>query len=469
MLPGPVCVALTPARAADIFRVSVAGADCVEVRLDYLEDPGESESIRWSDLPVPAIATCRGQDRGGRFAGPIDDERELLAAAVRRGARFVDLDYRFVRRFEGAGVIASFHDFERTPEGLDGLVEAMCRTPAAIVKVATMVRSWSDNCRLLGLLDRPWPKPLIVVGMGAVGEMTRVVGPGRGSVLTYASAGRASAPGQLALDELVGTYRVRAVNRNTKLIGIVGNPVAHSRSPQLHNRALREAGMDFVYLRFPVEDLGDFFENAERIGIVGFSVTIPHKVEVLRFLDGVSPEAAAVGAVNTVYRKGGKWMGDNTDVHGIREALKGVNLSGVRVVILGTGGAARAAVAVLDGASSVTLLSGSREPGPLEWSRRVEVDRVENYAAHDADILINATPVGMSPNTEEMPVSGPIRASLVFDMVYNPPTTRLLAEASKQGKTAIPGTTMFLAQAARQFEIWTGRPAASDLLRAAMV
>ena len=468
MLPGPLCVAVTPQRVADIFSTPIEGADCVEVRLDYLDDPGESVDVRWSQLPVPTIATCRGREQGGRFMGTVDEQLTLLHRAVQNGARYLDIDYRFAKEFEGAEVIGSYHDFDGTPDGLEELLEAVCRTPAAFAKVATMVRSWSDNRRLLALLDRQWSKPVIVVGMGEVGEMTRVVGPSRGSALTYASAGQASAPGQRELNEIENTFRVREIGRQTKLIGIVGNPVAHSRSPQLHNRAFREAGLDFAYLRFRVEDVGDFFENAAQIGIAGFSVTIPHKVEAMRYLDGVSAEAAAVGAVNTVYRRNGRWMGDNTDVHGVRESLKDVRLAGSRVVILGTGGAARAAVAALDEAGSITLLSGSREPGVLEWSRHVEVDRIENYARHDADLLINATPVGMSPQVDRTPLSEPIRADVVFDMVYNPPLTRLLREAEESGKRAIPGTTMFVAQAARQFEAWTGQAASTEVLWAAM-
>lgn len=466
MIPGPVCASLAPAQVSEILDADIEGADCVEVRLDYLDDPDAARRVPWRALPVPAIATCRGRDRGGRFDGAIDAELATLAAAASHGARFVDVDYRWARPIEGADVIASYHDFERTPDDLEGLVGAVCDRPGAMAKVATMARSWSDNRRLLDLLKRRWPKPLIVVGMGAVGEITRVVGPSRGSVLTYAAAGRGSAPGQLSLDEIVRTHRVRRLTPGTGLIGIVGNPVAHSRSPRLHNRAFRDAGLDLVYMRFPVEDVGDFFENAEALGVVGFSVTIPHKVEVMRFLDGVSEEAAAVGAVNTVYRRGGRWMGDNTDVGGVREALRDVNVRGRRVVILGSGGAARAAVAALGEAGSVTLLSSSREPGRLEWSRPVDVDAIGNYARHDADILINATPIGMSPASDACPVSGPIRAGVVFDMVYNPPVTRLLAEARRQGKTAIPGTAMFVRQAARQFEIWTGRPARPELFQA---
>jgi len=258
---------------------------------------------------------------------------------------------------------------------------------------------------------------------------------------------------------MTGTYRFPEIGRSTKLIGIVGNPVNHSQSPDLHNSAFQAAGLNYVYMKFPVEHVGDFFDNAMPIGIEGFSVTIPHKVDVLPYLDELSEEARAVGAVNTVYLDGGKWKGDNTDVYGIREALKGFDAQGKTVVVLGTGGAARAVVAALKSAESVTVLSRTREPGPLDWSRRVNVDRLENYSRYEADLLVNATPVGMTPDLESTPVSGTIHAKLVFDMVYNPQRTRLLRDAAMQGKQVVAGKAMFVAQAARQFEIWTGHPA----------
>ncbi len=459
MFPGPICVSLTPKKAAEVFSSVVEGADCIEVRLDYLENPQASDRIAWRDLPAPVIAACRGRDQGGRFAGSIDDEMRILERAVRNGARWVDLDYRFAGQFSASEVIGSYHDFESTPEDLEGLLDAVCQSPVAVAKIATFVRTWSDNRRLLELLGKSWPKPVIVIGMGPMGQITRIIGPSRGSALTYTAIGARSAPGQLTLSELIDTYRFREIGRSTQLIGIVGNPVDHSQSPALHNSAFQAAGLNYVYMKFPVEHVDDFFDNAGPIGIEGFSVTIPHKVDVMRYLEQVSAEARVVGAVNTVYLDDGKWKGDNTDVHGIREALKGFNAQGKTVVVLGTGGAARAVVAALDSAESVTVLSRTREAGTLDWSRQVNVDRLENCSKYETDLLVNATPVGMTPDLESTPVSGTIHANLVFDMVYNPPRTRLLRDAVVQGKQVVAGTAMFVAQAARQFEIWTGHPA----------
>ena len=445
-----LCVVLTPGNLDDIFSADVSGADCVEVRLDYLNDPQQSIHTRWDRLPLPVIATCRGKERGGLFDGSIEEETRILENAVRNGARFADIDYRFAKPIAGAEVIGSFHDFSATPADVDTVLSRACASAAQIAKVSTFVNSWDDNRRLLDLSSRQWPKPVIVAGMGEIGQITRVIGPARGSFLTYAASANASAPGQMTTREMCDVYRFRRIRRTTKLIGIVGNPLSHSLSPVIHNRAFESLNLDFVYLKFPTPHVKDFFENARAIGIEGFSVTIPHKTAVIPFLHEQTAEALEAGAVNTVFWRDGKWIGDNTDVHGIRAALASAAFDPAdkTVVIMGKGGAAKAAVVAVKEAKEITVLS------------RQEVPEAENYRC---DLLINATPVGMYPMVDATPVHGAIHANAVFDMVYNPPITRLLRSAADQGKTVIQGTTMFLAQAARQFEIWTGHRAPAEI------
>ena len=446
-----LCVPLTPRSLDEVFSSDLTGADCVEVRLDYLSNPRDSVHCRWDKLPIPVIATCRGKERGGEFEGSAEEEVRILQYAVENGAQFVDLDYRLARPMPGATVIASFHDFEKTPDDLPALMQRVCASRGQIAKLATMVTSWGDNRRLLDLLARAWPKPVIVAGMGDMGQMTRVIGPSRGSFLTYAGlTANASAPGQLTVHDMNTVYRFRRAGRDTKLIGILGYPVGHSLSPNIHNRAFEKLNLDFIYLKFPAPNVMDFFDNVRQIGIYGFSVTIPHKTAVIPFLDEISAEAQDAGAVNTVSLRNGKWVGDNTDVHGVRAALASVGFDpeDKAVVILGAGGAAKAAVAALKTAKRVDVLS------------RREVADASN---RPCDLLINATPVGMFPMVDASPLRGAIPADVVLDMVYNPPITRLLRSALDQGKTVIQGTTMFLAQAARQFEIWTGHRAPSEI------
>src|SRR5262249_39584241 len=265
-----------------------------------------------------------------------------------------------------------------------------------------------------------------------MGQITRVIGPARGSFLTYAGlTANASAPGQLTIREMNDVYRFRRATGGTKLIGIVGYPVGHSLSPNIHNRAFKALNLDYIYLKFPAPDVKDFFENAGQIGIEGFSVTIPHKSTVIPFLDEISPDAQDAGAVNTVSLRNGRWVGDNTDVEGVKAALASVGFDpeDKAVVILGAGGAAKAAGAAY-------------KPGKrLDVLTRREVAEASN---RPCDLLINATPVGMFPMVDASPLRGPIPADVVLDMVYNPPITRLLRSALDQGKTVIQGTTMFL-------------------------
>jgi 3-dehydroquinate dehydratase / shikimate dehydrogenase len=449
--PGALCVALAPRNVDEVFSAHLSGADCVEVRLDYLTNPDDSITVRWDKLPIPVIATCRGKAQGGQFAGSIQDEIRILQYAVENGARFVDMDYRFAQPIAGADLIASFHDFDVTPPDLVSLLDLICAGPANIAKVATMVTSWADNQRLLELLSMRWPKPVIVVGMGDMAQITRILGPSRGSFLTYAGlTSNASAPGQLSLRDMKDIYRLERIKPTTRLIGIIGNPLGHSLSPLIHNKAFTAMGLDFTFIKFPTPDVRDFFENAEAIGVEGLAVTIPHKTAVIPFLGVLTPEAAGIGAVNTISRRDGKWVGDNTDVAGVRTALASVGFdpAGKTVVILGAGGAAKAAAAAVRGAKQVTVLARRDVP---------------EAAKHHCDLLINATPVGMFPYIDAAPFQGPIPADVVFDMVYNPPITRLLRSARDQGKTVIQGTTMFLAQAARQFEIWTGHRAPPEI------
>jgi 3-dehydroquinate dehydratase/shikimate dehydrogenase len=448
-----LCVSLTPETLEDVFASDVSGVDCVEIRLDYLKDPQQSRNARWDRLPVPVIATCRGKERGGLFAGSIEDEVDILQAAARNGARYIDLDYRYARPIPSADVIASYHNFENTPENLVEIANQALSTSAQIAKVATQVNCWDDNRRLLDLLSRSTSKPLIVTGMGDIGQITRIVGPARGSFLSYAASTRQAAPGQLTVREMLDTYKFRRIRPTTKLLGILGMPVGHSLSPVLHNRAFDLANLDFAYVKFPAPDVHDFMENARAIGLSGFSVTIPHKIAMLPFMSRLTPAATAVGAVNTVSDENGNWIGDNTDVHGVEMALEsvGFNARGKRVVIMGRGGGAKAARAAVKDAAEIRVLPR---------------DEVSTAGRASCDLLVNATPVGMFPKIEDSPVNGSIAADVVFDMVYNPATTKLLRDAAAQGKTTIQGTRMFFAQAARQFEIWTKQPAPREVYAA---
>lgn len=274
------------------------------------------------------------------------------------------------------------------------------------------------------------------------------------------------------------------INAQTQLCGVIGNPVEHSLSPAIHNAAFRKLGLNYVYLAFRVENLDSAIHGVRALGNVrGFSVTIPHKVAVMPFLDEVETTARHIGSVNTIVVENGKLLGYNTDGSGALRALTdaGVALKGQRVLIVGSGGAARAIAFALADKTDIERLTilGIEEAERhrlIEDLRAKTAVRVEGGhldaatlgdAVKDAHLLLHCTPLGMSPNVDRTCVPAALLHSslTVMDIVYNPLETRLLREAKAVGCRTIRGLDMFLNQAVAQFELWTQRPAPADVMR----
>ncbi|MFC2071895.1 shikimate dehydrogenase [Chloroflexota bacterium] len=275
------------------------------------------------------------------------------------------------------------------------------------------------------------------------------------------------------------------ISGKTRICGLIGDPVEHSMSPVMHNAAFRELGIDFLYVPFRVkaEELGKAIEGMRALNIKGLNVTIPHKVNVIGFLDELDPLAEKIGAVNTIVNDDGALKGYNTDASGFLQALlkRGVEPAEKNVVLLGAGGAARAVSFILAerGARLVIL----NRPEELDWAKELaggisqtfsqEVAALELNrdnligALGKADILVNATSVGMSPNTDETPVTADLLKPglVVFDIVYNPIKTRLLREAETAGAKTISGLDMLIWQGALAFEKWTGQKAPVELMQ----
>ena len=277
------------------------------------------------------------------------------------------------------------------------------------------------------------------------------------------------------------------LDTRTKLCGVIGNPIDHSLSPAIHNAAFSKAGLNFVYLAFPVEAIGDAMKGIRALGNSrGFSVTIPHKVAAVPFLDQVDQTAQHIGAINTIVVENGRLIGYNTDASGSLRALRegGAALLGQRVLILGSGGAARAIAFALAGDAQI---AGLTILGVDEGERRRLVQDVRSRTALAVEegpiqdetlrswiphcrTVIHCTPVGMFPHVDETCVPAAIwRSDLtVMDIVYNPRETRLLKEAKAAGSRTIPGIEMFLNQAILQFELWTNQTAPADVMRAVL-
>lgn len=277
------------------------------------------------------------------------------------------------------------------------------------------------------------------------------------------------------------------INAQTKLCGLLGNPVEHSLSPAIHNAAFQKLGLNFVYLAFKVEDLEGAVRGIRALGnLRGFSVTIPHKVAVMPFLDEVEQTARHIGSVNTILVDEGKLTGYNTDASGALRALQngGVSLKGQQVLIVGTGGAARAIAFALATAKDIggLILLGIDEKERLALAEDLR-DRTKLHVEYgpltdqtlrggikNSQVLIHCTPIGMYPKVEGTCIPSSLLSPhlTVMDIVYNPLETRLLREAKAAGCRTIRGLEMFLHQAAAQFELWTGQAAPVDVMRSVL-
>lgn len=277
------------------------------------------------------------------------------------------------------------------------------------------------------------------------------------------------------------------INAHTGFCGLLGNPVEHSLSPAIHNAAFQKLGLNLVYLAFRVEAIGEAITGLRALGgFRGASVTIPHKVSAIPFLDEVEPTARHIGAINTIVANQGKLSGYNTDATGALRALRGGvgSLAGKRVMILGSGGAARAIAFAIAGEAEVagltllgvdgnersTLAKDLRSKTPLTVAEAYLDEVSLRRTLPDAQVLIHCTPIGMSPKTEASCVPAALlhEELAVMDIVYNPRDTRLLKDARQAGCVTISGLEMFLHQAVAQFELWTNQTAPADVMRAVL-
>jgi 3-dehydroquinate dehydratase/shikimate dehydrogenase len=370
----------------------------------------------------------------------------------------------------------SHHNFDRVPEDLSGIVERATQAGADIVKVAARADSLADVVRLgeAGRIARDRGVGFAPIPMGPAGTVGRVLAKRFGADLTYAAARGlpATGPGQLDLDELLGTYRFRVVDGATRIYGILGRPALASLSPAMHNAVFVDNDLNAVYVPFEEQDLASFVPAAKEIGVAGLSVTQPFKESILPFLDDVDRPAQEIGAVNTVLTRDGRWCGFNTDVDGVVGPVsRRLDIEGKRAVVLGAGGAARAAAVGLGQAGAEVVVLARR----LEQAQAVadlvggDAGDIGDLGAHRWDILVNATPLykGLvdAGSAEQMKAFRP--DALILDMIYDPEKTEILELARENKAFAVPGLEMLVAQAVRQSEIWTGKAGGVDVMEAA--
>jgi 3-dehydroquinate dehydratase/shikimate dehydrogenase len=351
---------------------------------------------------------------------------------------------------------------------LNGRAQAMRSTGAEVVKIAVKTSRLSDCLPLLDLGAQVARQGTVLIGMGECGLVTRVLARKFGSLWTY--TGDQREVGQISASDLVDAYRFRTLTEATEIYGLVGSPISHSVSPAMHNAAFNATRLDAVYLPFPAASAEDFVTFGRALGIKGASVTIPFKVALFDVMDEVYAVARRVGAINTIRAVDGRWIGGNTDAAGFLSPLRDrVELNGARVAVLGAGGAARA-VAVALGSSNAQVTIYARDVAKAQ-----DVAMTASAAsgpmpppAGSWDLLVNCTPVGMYPNTNDTPLDAALLTGRhVYDLVYNPTTTRLMREAAKAGCQATGGLEMLVAQATEQFEWWTGTRPPTGVMREA--
>ena len=462
-------------------------SDLIELRLDALKNPAAiAAPLRQFLRSTPqtlVIATCRKQTYGGGFKGSVDAEWKVLKEAVAAGCALIDIEVQSAERLSQAAMtevrhhaslIVSYHDFKTTPD-LDAVLERLRAIPADIYKLVPTATLWRHNVELLRMLEKyerqGGEQTLVAFCMGELGLASRILSLRSGGAFTFGTieAQHATAPGQPSVEALRQDYRIDALNRATRIYGVLGYPLEHSLSPRMHNAAYRRLGMNAVYLPLPSRRPAEVLDFADEIPLSGISVTIPHKTAIMEHLARVDALGAEVGAVNTVVRSQGKFYGYNTDVAGIIEPLAQVMpLRGAKILVLGAGGAARAAVFGLRSrGAQVYICNRTRARAQaLATAAKAKVVAHADLKKLEFQALIHATPVGQYPKVKESPLqASELHAGVVFDLVYNPMETALVRMARAAGARVIPGIEMFVHQGARQFELWTGKPAPVDDMR----
>lgn len=481
-----------------INKAASAGAELLELRLDYLKHLTAGiltnlvSQAKRTGLPI--IVTIRHKNEGGVNEYPDSFRFEMLAAALRGGADFIDCEYESftsspervkiesaLSENRGAGLILSAHDFKGRFPDINSLYrDIQDAYPAAIPKLVYTANHINDCFDAIDLLHEK-DTDTIVLAMGEAGLITRVLAKKLGGFVSFAGVDEefSTAPGQPGIRQFKELYRYDGINSDTEVYGVIGSPIGHSMSPVIHNAAFRNAGLNQVYLPLLLEGgmaefrlFMDSIIQREMLSFRGFSVTIPHKQNALNYVkqkEGrIEALAERIGAVNTVIvDDGGKLNACNTDYAGALDAItSSLNISkgelkDMPVAVSGAGGVARAVVAGLsDAGANIRIynrtLSKAEKLAEEFNSGFAGLEELKNL---DARLLINCTSIGMYPDVDATPVPKEYlkRDMAVFDTVYNPPETLLLKNAKEAGCKTIDGLSMFVAQAGAQYKLFTGR------------
>lgn len=513
MFPTPVaCAVIARTRhrmmLAEIQEAAKQGAKLIELRLDFLSRAPDFKRLL-ANRPCPMIATYRRQQDGGRWTGSEEQRMMLLRQAIVAGFDFVDLEIDVIDkipRFGKTQRICSYHNIREMPEKLELIHQQMCEEDADLIKIVVTAQQPADNLRAMALVKNP-PKPTIAFCLGDLGTCSRLLALRLGMPFSYTAFNkeRQLAPGMLSFQDMQKIYCTESITPETKVFGVIGDPVAHSLSPLIHNAAFRALGINALYVPFrvPRGELTPFLDAFKAVPVEGYSVTLPHKEAAAKAASEQDESVAAMGTANTLIAvrapapsegaaetlAGGSGADDspppcahykavNTDARAALDSLLAhlptgpdgnpVPLISRSVLIVGAGGVARAIAHALHNEKVAVIITNRTPERGQRLAEEVGCKFIEWNARHSAacDTIINCTSVGMHPNLDESPIHHSFLKPgiMVFDTVYTPETTLLIRDARERGCHTLTGVDMFVRQAGLQFELFTGRPAPLDLM-----
>lgn len=470
-----ICLTLSGPTILDNLKALADNKDYVdicELRLDLLSP---SEVAKAADFPsmvdIPVILTLRRVSDGGKCTLQEKARRSLLIDTMKNGGfSYVDIeddvkksDVEEAAHSLGMKVIRSYHDFEGVPADIFSRVHSLA-SRGDVAKIAVTPHNTADVMTLFRINEELKDVPKIIIGMGEWGVATRILYKKMGSILTFGSNGKAVAPGMISARELKLLYRADQLNDNTGIYGIVGNPVMHSLSPQIHNPGFHKIHYNAVYVPFLSESIRSFLALAEMLRMRGFSVTVPFKVDVVKYLGNITREVKQIGSCNTVVRVPNMWKGTNTDYYGfIHPIEKEIDDDRIKsALVIGAGGAAKAIVWALKMRNVKVMIVNRTKSKADELARLYGVgsDSLDNISLYEGkvDLVVQATNMGLHPYEDVNPAenfhfSG---KEIAYDIVYKPKYTKFLIAAEKAGCPLKFGWDMLMEQGKLQFESFTG-------------
>ncbi len=463
------------AQAQQMLQTATESAvDCVELRLDYFTklDLGQIQQL-CTEYSIPKIFTLRKKSQGGFYEGTETERLSLIEKLIELEPEYFDIEYdvphEFVQKIHQAypqvQLVSSYHDFDKTPENLEQILEQMQKQEISVYKIAGKANSTLDTLRMLDFVAHHSKSQNITgICMGELGQISRILAPVVNSYFNYvATDGHDTAPGQLSIADLE-IYNYAKLNSNTKIYALLGDPVKYSKGHIIRNQTFVQEKKNAVYVKFKLlqTELKDFFKLVKTLPFGGFSVTMPHKEAVIPYLDKLDTAVKVIQAVNTIVIKNGDLIGFNTDSIGALNAIEQhTKVKGKNIIIVGAGGTAKAIVyEALQRGGQVTIINRTAaraEKLAVQLGcQGFGIDYFDKLSPTDCDILINATSLGMSGHEQALPIPEKLLAShqIVLDMVAAPPETLLIKSAQARGCTAINGKVPYVIQGLEQQRIW---------------